>query len=55
MKIGDIVKCTSEETGKTKIGIIKKCEPFGAFLVYFGDEEWNEGYWTPSAMEKLCG
>lgn len=55
MKVGDLVKCTSEKTGETKIGVIRKVLRYGIFKVHFGDEDWNEGVWTPSAMEKVCG
>ena len=55
MKVGDLVKCTSEKTGETKIGIISKVYVhWGRFRVYFGNEDWNEGVWTPSAMELVC-
>lgn len=55
MKVGDLVKCTSEKTGETKIGIISRVYVhWGRFRVHFGDEDWNEGVWTPSAMELIC-
>ena len=54
MKVGDLVKCTSSTTGETKVGIIVIRFTSGNYRVHFGDEDWNEGVWTKSAMELLC-
>lgn len=54
MKVGDLVRCTSDETGEKKIGIVSEIISYWCYRVYFANDEWNGGVWTRSAMETVC-
>lgn len=52
MKVGDIVICTSAETGEEKLGIICEITRKGWYKVLLEDGT-NDGVWSKEYMRKV--
>ena len=53
MQVGDLVICTSAETGKEKLGVIFKIMGTGWYKVLFLEDSTSAGTWSKEYMRKV--